>query len=85
MPKKINLLLNIVIGSFIGIFIGNAIYRFLDFKMHPGLCAMQSAPWYTSILLYGVVTVIAVAFVVIIKLIIGKNANGRMLGGNNDV
>ena len=83
MRKKINLLLNIVIGSFIGIFIGNAIYRFLDFKMHPGLYAMQSAPWYTSILLYGVVTVIAAAFVVIIKLIIGKR-KWAYVGGNND-
>lgn len=72
MLKKLNQILNIVIGSFIGVFIGNGIYRFWDFKAHPDLYATYSAPWYTSILLYGVVTIIVVTVSVITKLIIRK-------------
>ena len=72
MLKKLNLILNTIIGSFIGVFIGHGIYVLWDFKAHPDLYAMQSAPWYTSILLYGVMTIIVVAIAVIIKLIIRK-------------
>ena len=70
--KMLDLVLNYIIGAFIATFVGNVIYRFWDFKAHPDLYAMQSAPWYTSILLYGVVTIIVVAIAVIIKLIIRK-------------
>ena len=70
MLKRINNILNIVIGTFVGIFIGNAVYVFWDFNTHPGLYAMQSAPWYTSILLYGIFTVVVLIVSIIIKLII---------------
>ena len=68
--KKLNRILNIIIGAFIGVFIGHGIYVFWDFKAHPDLYAMQSAPWYTSILLYGIVTAVVLIAAVIIKLII---------------
>lgn len=70
MLKKINLLLNVITGAFVGVFIGHGIYVFWDFKVHPDLYAMQSAPWYTSILLYGIVTVVILLVAIIIKLII---------------
>lgn len=72
MLKKFNQILNIVIGAFIGVFIGHGIYKFWDFKSHPDLYAVESAPWYTSILLWGAVTMVAVAVAVIVKLIIRK-------------
>lgn len=56
--KKVNQILNIIMGTFIGVFIGHAIYVAWNFKNHPEFYAMQSAPWYTSILVYGVFTVI---------------------------
>ena len=68
--KKLNQILNTIIGAFVGVFIGHGIYVFWDFKTHPDLYAMQSAPWYTSILLYGIVTVVVLIAAVIIKLII---------------
>ena len=73
MLKKLNYFLNIIIGSFIGVFIGHGIYVFWDYKTHPDLYAMQSAPWYTSIFVNGIVTLILLAVVVIAKLIIRKN------------
>ena len=53
MLRKLNCFLNIVIGSFIGVFIGFGIYKFWHFKTYPNLYAMQSAPWYTELLLDG--------------------------------
>lgn len=72
MLKKINQILNIIIGAFIGVFIGHGIYVFWEFKSHPDLHVPYSAPWYTSILLWGIVTAIVVIVAVIIKLIIRK-------------
>jgi len=72
MLEKINQILNIVMGSFIGVFIGHGIYVFWDYKMHPDLYAMQSAPWYISILVYFAFTVVILAVMMIIKMIIRR-------------
>ena len=72
MLKKINFILNIVIGTFIGIFIGYTIYVCWDYKTHSDLYAMQSAPWYTIILIYGIVTFIILIVGTAIKMVIRK-------------
>ena len=59
MLRKLNCFLNIVIGSFIGIFIGYGIYKFWHFKTYPNLYVMQSAPWYTELLLDGAMVAVA--------------------------
>lgn len=56
MYKKLNDMLNIVIGSCVGVFVGHLIYLYLDYKKRPGLYEMQSAPWYTSVIVYGLCT-----------------------------
>lgn len=77
MLKKINRILNIIIGSFIGVFVGHGIYVFWDYKTHPDLYAMQSAPWYTSILVYGLFTIVVLIVGIIIKLIIRLRLKGE--------
>ncbi len=72
--KKLDRVLNALIGAFVGVFIGHGIYVFWDFKMHPDLYAMQSAPWYTSILVSGIETVVVLAAAIIIKLIIRQKS-----------
>lgn len=72
MLKKINNILNIVVGAFIGVFIGHGIYVFWDYKAHPDLYAMQSAPWYTGILVYLIFTIVLLAAAIMIKLIIRR-------------
>ena len=72
MLKKLNQITNITIGSFVGVFIGCGINVFWDYKKHPDLYTMQSAPWYTSIFVYGIVMLIFVTVAVIAKLIIRK-------------
>lgn len=77
MLRKINGLLNIVIGSFVGVFIGFSIYKLWDYKAHPDLYAMQSAPWYTGILVHGIFTVVVLVMAVLVKLIIRDKLRKR--------
>ena len=72
MLKQLDRILNIIIGAFVGVFIGHGIYVFWDFKTRPDLYVVRSAPWYTSILLYGIVTAILLLVAVIIKWIIWR-------------
>lgn len=68
--KKLNHILNIIIGAFLGVFIGQGIYIVWDFKSNPELYAMQSAPWYTSILVHGVFTLVVLLVCIVIKSLI---------------
>ncbi len=70
MLKKLNRILNIVIGTCIGLFIGYGISVFWDYKTHPDLYLVRSAPWYTGILVHGIVTIVILIALIIIKFII---------------
>lgn len=70
--KRLNHLLNIILGASIGVFIGRSLFRWWDYSAHPSLYAMQSAPWYTSILLHGAVTAAVALAILLIKLVLQK-------------
>ena len=70
MRKKVNQILNIIMGSFIGIFIGSGLYKCWHFRKYPGLYAMQSAPWYTSIFINGLFTLLLLTICMIVKAIL---------------
>jgi len=59
-------------GSFLGVFVGHSIFVIWNFKTRPELYAMQSAPWYTSILVYGVLTLAILLVCLVIKAIIKR-------------
>ena len=42
--KKLYGFLRILLWCFIGVFLGSSLYQYLDYKAHPGLYEMQSAP-----------------------------------------
>lgn len=73
MRKKVNQILNIIMGSFIGIFIGLCLYKYWHFRKYPGLYAMQSAPWYTSIFINGLFTLLLLTVFMIVKVILLEN------------
>ena len=77
MPEKLNHILNIVIGLFIGVFAGHSAYVFWDYKTHPDLYVIQSAPWYTSLLVCGAFVTVLLIAAVIVKLIIQKHRNNN--------
>lgn len=68
--KNLYNILRIIMWNFIGIFIGYSGYQYYHYKKYPDLYAMQSAPWYLSIELHAVFTVIIVAVVLIAMWII---------------
>lgn len=77
MKKKIQQILNIIMGSFIGIFIGSGLYRYWHYRKYPDLYVMQSAPWYTGILLHELLTLVLLAVCLIIKAALIENV-GRL-------
>ena len=60
------------VGLFIGVFLGSSLYQYLDYKAHPGLYEMQSAPWYTAIQIRGLFTVVLVVITLAVMAIIRK-------------
>ena len=75
--KRLNTVLNMIMAAFIGVFLGHSVYVIWNFKTRPELYAMQSAPWYTSILVYGAFTFVVVFVCVVIKLIINYKQKRR--------
>ena len=73
MKQKIQRIQNIIMGSFIGVFIGSGLYRYWHFRKYPDLYIMQSAPWYTGILVQGLFTLVLLAVCLIIKVVLIKN------------
>ncbi len=72
MKEKINWILNILMGTMVGVWLGHGLYVLWDYKTHPDLYAMQSAPWYTSILTYSLFTVVGLGIVVLLKVLLRK-------------
>ena len=70
--KRINAFLNCVIGAFAGVFIAESIFTYWDFKTHPKIYEVTSAPWYTSIILFGTITLAIILVALIVKFIIRK-------------
>lgn len=68
MLKKLNRVCNILIIVLIVAFVGYGLYVVWEYHTHPDVYAMQSAPWYIGIGLYGLLTIIIMTVVVLIKL-----------------
>ena len=72
--ERIRQLLNIVMGSALGVFVGRTAYTCWDYAARPQLYATQSAPWYTGVLVQGAATAAVVLVVLSVKAILHKIA-----------
>jgi len=72
MLKKINHIMNIIIGVTIGVFIGSSLYDWWHFNTYPEMYAFYSAPWYTGVLVHGFLALIVLLVTFTIKLLISK-------------
>ena len=72
MLKRINRLLTIITGTSVGVFLGHGLSIYWHHRNYPDLYRTYSAPWYTSILLYGVILLIVLAVCLIAKVILRK-------------
>ena len=69
--KKLNTFLNILMGSFFGVFVGRTISNYRWYQKHPEIYVGNSAPWYYFGALQSLMLFLAVVVIcVIIKLII---------------
>ena len=72
--NKLNRILNTIMGSVVGIFVGYGIYSVWDYKTYMDLYMMQSAPWYTTLLIYGGYAAAVLILCVILKCVLRKRA-----------
>lgn len=70
--NKLNYILNILMGSVAGVFIGYGLYKVWDYKTHPDLYVAQSAPWYTGIVVYGIFAAFVLLLSFVLKQVIRK-------------
>lgn len=70
--KRIKWLLQVMMGSTVGLYLGYALWLWIDFQIRPEWYAMMSAPWYTGLLLYGLLAIAALLLELAIFLWIQK-------------
>lgn len=75
--RKIDTILNILMGLFFGVFIGNTIVNYREYRAFPEIYEMRSAPWYcygalTSFILFMAVVVACVLIKIIIRVFVRK-------------
>lgn len=70
--QRMNLFISFIMDCFIGAFFGYGIYVYLQYRGEPELFAAQSAPWYSSIIVDGIITLIMMTVCIISKVIIRR-------------
>lgn len=70
--KQLNQILTIVMSAFTGAFLGHGLYLYWDFRTHPALYEMQSAPWYARLFVPCGVLVTVLLVGTVLKLVILK-------------
>ena len=84
MLKKCNIILNLIIGSSVGVFLGHLIYSFVEYKKQTVLYELQSAPWYTSSIVYGLVTIVVVLIAITTKIFLSARIKQKMIDKKSD-
>lgn len=72
MLKKLNSFLNILMGSFVGVWCGSSLYRLWHYKSHPEIYVVNSAPWYLGIQLFGGLVLILLGLCLLGKILIRR-------------
>lgn len=72
--EKVYHVLKIAIGCVIGVFAGTSIYQCVDYSMHKDLYMRTSAPWYLSIQINALFTIIVGTILLVIMYILKKKS-----------
>ena len=64
MLKRIKIILNIAAGVTVGVYIGCVAFTWIDYCRNPGIYEIQSAPWYSKIVVLSVFCGITLAVVI---------------------
>lgn len=72
MWKKAKKAAQIIMGALIGVYISTGIYDYVYLtKFHPEVYAIQSAPWYTGLLVRGLVMIPVILICVVVIIVAG--------------
>ncbi len=69
--KRARVFLKLLLFAELGGLLGYALRQYLHYRKNPELYEVNSAPWYTGILLWGVLTAAAAALTLAAYLILG--------------
>ena len=72
MKRFLQIAMRAVIIASIVIFIGSCIYQYTDYKQHPEIYMLNSAPWYTGLLIQGAISLFIVLICIIVLVVIGR-------------
>ena len=72
MHRKRNTILNIIMGSSIGVFIGHIASEYIQYRKFSELYASQSAPWYANSIIYALVSIFIIVTLSIVKIYLNK-------------
>ena len=83
--KKLNHFLNVLMGSFFGVFVGMTISNYREFRNYPEIYEARSAPWYCYGALQSLALFLAVVVIcVLIKRTVRKNRKKKEEAASND-
>jgi len=67
---KIKKILNVIMSVCLGYYVGHCIFVLWNHHTHPEYYAMQSAPWYTSLWVGGLIFLIVILICTIVKTVL---------------
>ena len=70
--KKLEHFFAILEGTAIGLFLGKLLYLLWHTRAYPEFYAMQSAPWYLSILLNGLFTAVILLVLLVLRRLVKR-------------
>ena len=72
MWKKVYNFLHISLWAFVGVFIGSSLWRCYEYYAYRDLFAVQSAPWYLSIVVNGLFTAVIVLVLLVLRRLVKR-------------
>lgn len=70
--KKLYQILRTAILCVVGVFAGTSIHQYIDYRQRPGMYALTSAPWYTSIQIDAIFTAAVVLLLLLAMQIVKR-------------
>lgn len=72
MKRFLQIAMRAVIIASIVVFIGSCIYQYTDYKQHPEIYMLNSAPWYTGLLIQGAFTLLIIIVCAVVLVVTGR-------------
>ncbi|NLY72861.1 MAG: hypothetical protein GX079_04130 [Tissierellia bacterium] len=75
MKRRLLGLMDNIMGVAMGIFLVSSVLKFMDYRKNPEIYMVQSAPWYTSILINMTFSLVVILGAMAVKYLALKSIN----------